>query len=261
MDNMQKLLDIMAALRDPNTGCPWDKAQTFQTIAPYTIEEAYEVADAIESGDPQELVKELGDLLFQVVFYSQIAREKQLFDFNDVVNSISEKMIRRHPHVFGDAQITTAEQQTEHWEKIKQAERSDASKQQAASALDGITATLPALTRAKKLQSRARNVGFDWDDIEGVQEKLFEEFLELKQAHEENDPQHVMEELGDLMFVCVNLARHVKTDPEQAMRYANAKFEKRFRKMEEIAALARKTMSDYTMPQLDDLWQQAKRST
>lgn len=249
----------MATLRDPEKGCPWDKKQTYATIAPYTIEEAYEVAEAIETQDFDELRDELGDLLFQVVFYAQIAKEEQRFDFSDVVQAICEKMLRRHPHVFADDDIGTAEQQTERWEKIKAEERAaKKSEDHVSGALDGVSHALPALTRAKKLQSKARRVGFDWPDVAGVWEKIDEECHEVKEAMESSVQDHIEEELGDLMFACVNLARFVNVDPEVALRKANRKFEQRFQSMETMAREQGEEFSELTLDEQEALWQRAK---
>jgi ATP diphosphatase len=220
---IERLVAIMARLRDPERGCEWDVAQTWATIAPYTIEEAYEVADAIERNDPADLKDELGDLLLQVVFHSRIAEEAGAFTLADVVTTVSDKMERRHPHIFGDADISPG------WESIKAAER--AGKADDSSALAGVAAGLPALLRAVKLQQRAARVGFDWPDAEGSRAKIDEELAEVASA----PPQEVEEEVGDLLFAVVNWARHLGIDPEGALRAGNAKFERRFRSMEAIA--------------------------
>jgi ATP diphosphatase len=220
---IERLVAIMARLRDPERGCEWDVAQTWTTIAPYTIEEAYEVADAIERNDPADLKDELGDLLLQVVFHSRIAEEAGAFTLADVVTTVSDKMERRHPHIFGDADISPG------WESIKAAER--AGKADDSSALAGVAAGLPALLRAVKLQQRAARVGFDWPDAEGSRAKIDEELAEVASA----PPQEVEEEVGDLLFAVVNWARHLGIDPEAALRAGNAKFERRFRSMEAIA--------------------------
>ncbi len=211
---MKKLLDVMAALRDPQTGCPWDIKQTYKTIVPYTLEEAYEVADAIENGDIQELKSELGDLLFQVVFYAQIAQEKGDFNFSEVVDAISNKLINRHPHVFAseacEDEVRLSETRlNEAWEQAKSRERDDGSQVGKASVLGGVAKALPALKRAQKLQKRAAREGFDWPTVEPVLEKIQEEIAELKEAMQQKDSAHIFEEMGDLLFSCVNLARHV----------------------------------------------------
>ena len=236
MSRIDELVDIMARLRDPERGCPWDVQQTFATIAPYTLEEAYEVADAIERGDMPELRDELGDLLFQVAFYTQMAREQQLFDFDAVHDAICDKMVRRHPHVFADARVADAEEQSHAWERFKAAERHGKGGE-AAGQLAGVARALPALVRAEKLQRRAAKVGFDWDDVTGVAEKVREELDELAQARSDGAPEaRQAEELGDLLFSCVNLARHLGIDAEQALRGANEKFERRFGAMERLLA-------------------------
>ncbi|MBL4802879.1 MAG: nucleoside triphosphate pyrophosphohydrolase [Emcibacter sp.] len=260
-DSISKLIDIMQSLRDPHGGCPWDIEQDFSSIAPYTIEEAYEVAEAIEKNDMPHLKDELGDLLFQVVFHSQIAQEKGHFTFTDVTNSICDKMIRRHPHVFGDAGYRNAEEQTAAWEIQKAKERKDKDRQ--SSVLDGVTSGLPALTRAIKLQNRAARVGFDWPDTSQVLDKLNEEMAEL--SHElvqakkgEDNMDLITEEFGDMMFVYANLARHLKIDPESALRSANYKFEKRFKKVESLAEEQGKCLEDMTLEEMDALWDQVK---
>jgi len=256
MSDIQKLLDIMTRLRGPEGGCPWDREQTFRTIAPYTIEEAYEVADAIEQNDLPELRSELGDLLFQVVFHSQMAKEMGAFDFADVVAAINEKMIRRHPHVFGDAQVEDAAAQTQRWEDIKAKERRD--KGEVASTLHGVTAGLPALTRAKKLQGRAARVGFDWPNVSQVLDKLDEELAEVREALDIGELDAIEDEIGDLLFVCVNLARHVKVEPETALRRANRKFERRFHYMERLAKERGFDFAKASLETQEALWQDAK---
>ncbi len=253
-----RLVAIMARLRDPETGCPWDIVQDFDTIAPYTIEEAYEVADAIARRDMADLRDELGDLLLQVVYHARMAEEAGQFDFADVADAISEKMVRRHPHVFGEAdRDKSPEQQTRDWEAIKAAER--AGGEGPASALDGVAAGLPALTRAVKLQNRAARVGFDWPDAGAVLEKITEETAELVAERETGDPARMAEEYGDLMFVMANLARHLKIDPEASLRAANAKFTRRFQGIE--AALARdgRRPEQSDLAEMDALWDAEKR--
>ena len=228
---MDRLLEIMRALRDPECGCPWDIEQDFSTIAPYTIEEAYEVADAIEQKNWGELKSELGDLLLQTVYHTQMATEEGFFSFDDVVNAISDKMVARHPHVFGsESRNKTADQQVNDWERIKAAER--ASKAQKG-VLDDVALSLPALTRALKLQKRAARVGFDWPEISSVIDKIAEETKELVEAQTQKDADHMKEEFGDLLFVLVNLGRHMQIDAEEALRGANAKFTRRFKYIEE----------------------------
>ena len=253
MDKMRRLLDIMRRLRDPEGGCPWDVAQTFATIAPYTIEEAYEVVDAIDRHDMAGLRDELGDLLFQVIFHSQMADEAGAFDFTDVVEAVCEKMERRHPHVFGDASIDSAQAQAGAWESIKAQER-DA--QGSTSALDGIAAGLPEWQRASKLHGRAARVGFDWPHWAAVLEKVREETDELSSAAQSEDSDAVHEELGDLLFSVLALARHLKLDAGSALRAANRKFEARFRALE--AKAGGQALADMSAEQLDHLWEQVK---
>ena len=256
MKGIEKLLEIMASLRNPETGCPWDVAQDFSTIAPYTIEEAYEVADAISRGDHDDLRDELGDLLLQVVFHARMAEEADLFDFDDVANGIGEKLIRRHPHVFGDDDERAAGKVDGSWEDIKAAERAGHSD---ASALAGIALALPALKRAQKLGKRAANVGFDWQDRRGVREKVLEELDELEDAVGARDPRQIDEEFGDLLFSIVNLARHLGIDPEHALSKANHKFERRFREMEHEIRAAGRTARDMSLAELEQEWRAAKR--
>ena len=256
MREMQALLELMARLRDPENGCPWDREQTYATIVPHTIEEAYEVADAIAREDWEELRSELGDLLFQVVFYAQIAREEGRFDFAAVARSIVEKMTRRHPHVFGDEFYADAAEQTAAWERIKASEKT----RQPAGVLDGIPLALPALTRAVKLQKKASKVGFDWGAVEPILAKLAEEIAEVR--HEiaiHAPPERLTDELGDVLFVVANLARHLKLDPEAALRGTNAKFERRFRRIEHWLAEDRRTPAESTLAEMDALWERAKR--
>ncbi len=254
---IERLLSIMARLRDPERGCPWDLEQSFATIAPHTIEEAYEVADAIERGDLAALKDELGDLLFQVVFYAQMAREAGVFDFHAIVESICNKMMDRHPHVFGEAKVASAAAQTTAWETHKAAER--AARPGPAGALDGVVAALPALTRAVKLQKRAARVGFDWPDAAGAREKIAEELAELTaEIDSGGQPDRVRDEAGDLLFACVNLARHLGVDPETALRHANRKFETRFRAVEAMLAAQGRGPSEASLDELEALWQRAK---
>jgi nucleoside triphosphate diphosphatase len=255
--SIEDLLAIMAALRDPVRGCPWDVEQTFASIAPYTIEEAYEVAGAIEDADWDGLKDELGDLLLQVVFHARMAEEKNLFDFGDVVSAIADKLLRRHPHVFGSgAGIHTAAEQTAAWEVHKSRERADAAK----GLLDDVPHALPALLRATKLQKRASSVGFDWDSAPGVVEKVAEEAREVAEAQAEGaGPEKLEEEIGDLLFVVTNLARHLKVDPETALRGANAKFVRRFTFIERALATQDRSPADASLKEMDEIWQQAKR--
>ncbi|MBU3261328.1 nucleoside triphosphate pyrophosphohydrolase [Roseovarius sp. PS-C2] len=253
---MPRLLDIMRRLRDPNSGCPWDIEQDFGTIAPYTIEEAYEVADAIERADWDELRGELGDLLLQVVFHAQIADDRGLFAFDDVANTISDKMVARHPHVFGDeSRDKSAEQQTRDWEAIKATERADKAQ---TGVLDGVAVGLPALLRALKLQKRAARVGFDWPETTQVLDKIAEEAAELVEAAETLPHDKIEEEMGDLLFVMANLARHLQVDPEAALRRANAKFTRRFARIEDWLAEAGKTPEQSDLAEMDALWNRAK---
>ena len=258
MESIQELLEIMRALRDPTNGCPWDLEQDFSSVAPYTLEEAYEVAEAIQRNDPDDLCEELGDLLFQVVFHAQMASEKGWFDFADVVSSINRKMIRRHPHVFGDETVRDAREQTEAWERHKAREKSDKGKQ-AQGVLDDVPMALPALVRAQKLQRRAAGVGFDWTEIDDVIDKLEEELVELRQALADGESrQRLQEELGDLMFSGVNLARFLGADAEALVRTANYKFETRFRIVEALAREQDCDMRECTLEELDAFWCRAK---
>lgn len=248
-----RLVEIMARLRDPETGCPWDVAQDFASIAPYTLEEAHEVADAIQRRAWGELKGELGDLLFQSVFHARMAEEAGLFSFADVVAAISDKMIARHPHVFGtERRDKTPEQQTRDWETLKAAERGPAR------VLDGVALALPALTRAVKLQNRAARVGFDWPSTTEVVDKLVEEARELVEARESLTQAEVEEEFGDLLFVVANLARHLKIDPEAALRAANAKFARRFGRIEDWLAETGRRPTESDLAEMDALWNRAK---
>ena len=257
---LPRLLEVMAQLRDPASGCPWDREQNFHTIAPYTIEKAYEVAEACERGDAAGLKDELGDLLFQVVFHARMAEEAKLFAFNDVARAITEKMLRRHPHVFGDAMIADATAQTIAWEEHKAAERAKAAPgSKPPSALDGVGTALPALTRALKLQRRAARVGFDWPDVPPIFDKIDEEIGELRQELSGNaEPARLEDELGDLLFAVVNLARRLAIDPEQALRGTCRKFERRFRHMEAAIAGEGSAPSELSLDELEARWQHAK---
>jgi ATP diphosphatase len=251
---IDRLLEIMRRLRDPATGCPWDIEQSFASIVPYTIEEAHEVADAIDRAAWDELPGELGDLLLQVVFHAQMATDAGMFGFQDVVRAISDKMLARHPHVFGsESRDKSAEQQTADWERIKAAERGPAR------VLDGVALGLPALTRAVKLQKRAARVGFDWPSTDEVVAKIAEEAAELVEARNDLTEAEVAEEFGDLMFVMANLARHLKVDPEAALRAANAKFSRRFSRIEDWLAEAGKAPTDSDLAEMDALWNRAKQ--
>ena len=251
---IERLLHIMRRLRDPLTGCPWDIEQTFASIAPYTIEEAYEVADAIDRGDMNDLKGELGDLLLQTVFHTAIGEEDGLFTFQSVADAISDKMVARHPHVFGDqSRDKSSDQQTIDWEAIKATERANADQTRA---LDGVALGLPALTRAVKLQKRAARVGFDWPEIDQVLDKVQEEILELTKAE---NPKHQHEEFGDLMFVMANLARHMKIDPEQSLRDANYKFSRRFNLVENKLNAKGSAPARSNLAEMDALWDEVKR--
>ena len=258
MSSIEKLLEVMRKLRDPQNGCPWDLEQDFSTIAPYTIEEAYEVADAIEREDWEELRHELGDLLFQVVFYAQMGKEHGYFEFEDIAGGIAEKMTRRHPHVFGDAREDNAHGVRGRWEDIKEAERAE---KEDGSVLAGVARALPALKRAQKLGSRASRVGFDWPHRQGVRDKIREEFDELEDAVGSRDADHVEEELGDLPFSIVNLARHLDVDPEKALTRANHKFERRFRAMEGAIASDGREIRRLSLEELEHRWHKAKRQS
>ncbi|MEN7344295.1 MAG: nucleoside triphosphate pyrophosphohydrolase [Pseudomonadota bacterium] len=252
MSDIDKLLEIMARLRDKDRGCPWDLEQNFESIAPYTIEEACEVADAIERGAMAELPDELGDLLFQVVFYAQMGREADLFDFEDVVAAICEKMIRRHPHVFGDAERGDAALQLTRWEEIKATERAHNDDK---SALSGVPTTLAGLTRASKIGKKAAKVGFDWPNAKGVLAKVVEETREVAEAADRGDTDAVAEEIGDLLFSAAQLARHHGVDPEQALRAATRKFEGRFRAME----ADEKDLASLDAPAMEAAWGRVKK--
>jgi len=256
MDNTKKLLEVMQRLRDPEIGCPWDVKQTFATIAPYTIEEAYEVADAIARENIDDLRDELGDLLLQIVFHAQMADEAGHFNFDDVAGGISEKMIRRHPHVFGSPEERKAGKVDGSWEEIKELERSVG---EDSSALAGVAAALPALKRAQKLGKRAGRVGFDWPDRHGVNAKIQEELGELAEAIGTRDATEIEAEFGDLLFAVVNLARHLDVDPEKALTAANYKFERRFRDMETAIGENGKRIKDFSLETLDQEWRAAKK--
>jgi len=252
---LRRLLDIMAALRDPGRGCPWDKLQTFETIAPYTIEEAYEVADAIARSDLAALPDELGDLLFQVVYHARMAEEAGHFGFSEVARLISDKMIRRHPHVFGDAAVRDAAAQSGAWEAQKSAERAARAE---SGTLAGVPIGLPALTRAQKLTARAARVGFDWPDAEAVLVKLDEEVAELRAELPGNDQERLKDEVGDLLFVLANLARKLGLDPETCLRHANHKFAQRFNAMEHAVEAEGKSIRQLTLEEMEERWQAVK---
>ena len=261
-----RLLDIMAALRTPNTGCPWDLAQNFSTIAPYTLEEAYEVADAISRRDMVDLREELGDLLLQVVFHARMAEEAGAFDFGDVVQGITEKLIRRHPHVFGDEHGQTPAAVKGLWERIKAEEKREKAARKGfgddtgAGALAGVPVALPALTRALKLQAKASKVGFDWNDPRAVLRKIREETDEIEAELDRAEPEATAAEVGDLLFAAVNLARHLDADPEAVLRATNRKFERRFASIERALAARGQKPQDASLAAMEALWQEAKAS-
>lgn len=261
MSEMRRLLEIMARLRDPEGGCPWDRQQTFASILPYTLEEAYEVAEAIDSGDMAALRAELGDLLFQVVFYAQLAKEAGEFAFGDIVASICDKLERRHPHVFGDAPLGSSEEHRLAWEAMKQQERAAkaSAQQRPESVLDDVPQALPGLVRAVKLQRRAARVGFDWAAVDDVLAKIEEELAEVRhELANGSDHGRLTHEVGDVLFACSNLARCTGVDAEVAMRGVNERFERRFRRIEALLALEGRTPSQATLEEMDRLWEQAK---
>jgi len=263
MAEIDRLLELMATLRDPQRGCPWDLKQTYATIVPYTLEEAYEVADAIEREDFDELREELGDLLLQVVFYAQIAREEGRFDFESVAAAINDKLVRRHPHVFSDTTFASETEQHAAWEAQKAVER--AAKQdeppEAQSVMEGVARALPALVRAEKLQKRAARVGFDWDALDPVIDKIHEEIEEVRAEVGQPDNHHrLREEVGDLLFAVANLARHLRVDPEEALRHANDKFETRFRGIESRVAAEGRRPEDCSLDELESHWDAVKKA-
>lgn len=268
MYTVQDLLNLMARLRDPQFGCPWDLKQTYASIVPHTLEEAYEVADAIEQGDLDHLKGELGDLLFQVVFYAQLAREEGRFEFDDVIDGITRKLLRRHPHVFPTGELyaptetprLTDEQVNRRWDEIKAEERAEkAGAPEQLSLLDDVPRALPALSRAAKLQKRAAQVGFDWPAALPVVDKVREELDEILEAMVDNDAEGIAEEVGDLLFSVVNLARHLKVDPETALRSANSKFDRRFRFIEQALRHLQRPIEECSLEEMDALWGEAKR--
>jgi ATP diphosphatase len=256
--DIHRLIELMAALRTPGTGCPWDLEQSFETIAPYTVEEAYEVADAIARKDLKDLADELGDLLLQVVFHARMAEEQGAFDFGDVVLAITSKLIRRHPHVFADARDLSPDEVKSLWQKIKNEERSQKTGEEGASILDGVALALPGLTRAVKLQKRAADVGFDWPSLVETRAKVEEELQETIEA--ENDPKAAAEEIGDLLFAVVNYARKMNIDPETALRATNEKFRRRFRSIEDALHSRGKSPAQSDLAEMDALWNEAKKS-
>ncbi len=256
--DIARLIEIMAALRTPGTGCPWDLEQSFRTIAPYTLEEAYEVADAIARGDLDGLKDELGDLLLQVAFHARMAEEQDAFDFGDVVETVTAKLVRRHPHVFADADGRTAKAIEGLWERIKLQEKAERGEAAPTGALAGVPVALPALTRALKLQNKAGKVGFDWNDPRAVLAKIREEADEIEAVLERPDKSEVAAEVGDLLFAVVNLARHLDADPEDVLRQTNLKFERRFGSIERALAARGKTPKEATLAEMDALWDAAK---
>ncbi len=259
LKGLEKLEQIMVMLRDPKHGCPWDIKQTFATIVPYTIEEAYEVADAIEREDFEDLKKELGDLLFQVVFYGQMAKEQDRFDLESIAEAMCDKLISRHPHVFSDAEFDSEEKINANWEQTKANER-QANDPRQTSVLDDIPLAMPALSRAYKMQKRAASVGFDWPDVTGAFDKIEEEVDEVKAEIAAGDKQKLAEELGDLYFALTNVTRHLGIKPEDALRAANNKFERRFRQVEAKAHEKQTQLQQMSLQQMDELWDQVKRS-
>lgn len=266
LEKLDHLLQLMRCLRDPVNGCAWDRKQTWQSLCRHTLEEVYEVVDAIETEGNDKVCDELGDLLFQIVFYARIAEEDGLFDLGDIADQVTQKLLARHPHLFPDGSLQSfgapselsAEQVETRWEEIKNAER-QAQHQAAVSVLDDIPRAMPALDRAGKLQKRAASVGFDWPDEQGVLQKLAEEWQELEQAMAAGDQGEVAHELGDMLFTCVNLARHLRIDPETALRQANGRFESRFRNVEQQAHSAQQSLQSFTESQLDAMWETAKQ--
>lgn len=259
MSDVQRLLEVMERLRDPVSGCPWDREQSFETIAPYTIEEAYEVAEAIDRDDMGDLVDELGDLLFQVVFHAQMAHERGAFSFPDVVNAIVEKMVRRHPHVFAPESVDSREDLGRIWQRAKSAERAAKGRMPAQSVMDDVARGQPAMGRAEALQRTAAGHGFDWRRPDDVLPKLHEEMEELRGAlHSHAGREQIASEVGDLLFTCVNLSRHLDVDPEAALRGANLKFERRFREVESAVRAADAELQDCSLEELDRLWEEVK---
>lgn len=257
MKNTQRLLHVMQQLRDPESGCSWDKKQNFTSLIPYTLEEAYEVVDAIERDDMQDLQSELGDLLFQVVFHSQLAEEQGLFDFEQVAGGIADKLTRRHPHVFSDVVYANEVEQKQAWEILKAAERAEKEAENH-TILSGVAKNLPALVQCKKIQDRAANHGFDWVEVEPVYDKVLEELDEVKEAWESGDQGHIEEEIGDLLLVAVNLARHMNVDPEQALKKSTQKFTKRFQYIEQKVEQSGREVRKCELSELDALWNEAK---
>ena len=257
---LTELLNIMQTLRDPNGGCPWDLKQDFKSIVPHTLEEAYEVADCIESGNLKDLKSELGDLLFQIVFYAQLAQEQSLFDFNDVIEQLNAKLTRRHPHVFGEKKALNDEQLSAQWQAIKAQERSEKAMSEESLLWQDIPANMPSLSKAKKIQQRVASMGFDWPTYHGALDKVSEEVLEVKEAITQNPlSDHTAEELGDLLFATVNVARHVKRDPEQLLRNANDKFSARFEKVQAYLQAQGKSLDTASLEEMDNAWEAIKK--
>jgi len=254
-EQLNILIKTFKELRNPESGCPWDREQTFKSIASCSIEEAYEVADAIEREDFDSLKSELGDLLFQVIFHAEMASEKEIFDLEDVIFELNDKLTRRHPHVFEDGSVSSAQDSLKIWEDIKAQERKEKKQD---SLMDDVPVNLPSLSRAKKLQKRAARVGFDWQNSDRVFDKIDEEILELKNEKATEDKERISEEIGDIFFTLVNLTRHYDLDPEDIIRKANLKFEMRFRKMEQLAEQMNKRLDDMTLEQLEIMWQKVK---
>ncbi len=261
MNSINELLSIMKTLRNPDEGCPWDAKQSIASIAPYTLEEVYEVIDSIEKNDMEGLCSELGDLLFHIVFYAEMANENGHFDFNKVAETVSAKLIRRHPHVFADMDLDSLKKVTTSWEEIKKMERQEKAQEEGVEPryLDDISTNMPAIMRAEKLQKRAATAGFDWHSIEPVTAKIEEELLELRREIEAGaDKEKLTEEMGDLLFSCINLARHIKVEPESALRFTNRKFELRFRFIEDELEKQGVTLEQASLDQMEDLWIKAK---
>ncbi|MDC9728685.1 MAG: nucleoside triphosphate pyrophosphohydrolase [Methyloprofundus sp.] len=255
---MQKLLQVMAGLRHKETGCSWDQKQSFASLTPYVLEEAYEVVDAIEREDMQDLRSELGDLLFQVVFQAQIAQEKGLFDFDEISDAVADKLIRRHPHVFSDVTYANEAEQKQAWETLKAEERKAKSQLEEHKILSGVAKSLPALVHCEKIQDRAAQHGFDWPDVEPVYEKVLEELDEVKEAWQSGDQAHIEEEIGDLLLVAVNLARHMNVKPEQALKKSTDKFKRRFEYIENAVEASGREVKNCELDELDALWNEAK---
>jgi len=258
--SIDDLLKVMQRLRDPENGCVWDKQQSYESLLSYTIEEVYEVAEAIKTHQFDELPGELGDLLFQIVFYAQIAKEEERFDFSDIVNGITEKMIRRHPHVFADVNVSSVEEQSRLWEKIKKAEdKAGVQKKQPTSALNGINKYQPSIDIAYAIQKKAATTGFEWTSVEGPLNKITEEFLEVKEAIDSGDDDAIKDELGDLFFAVVNLSRHLGVNPADAIELTNIKFERRFRAMERMAKENNQIFSAMSLDEMEEYWSEVKR--